>query len=149
MELPGQIWKHKNDLFYNFICILFVERENDLFRVLILFRSSLFQSVLFVHILVKCNCYAYDDNDMIKYLITLLQKWDVTGTLGLHCISLQELVISRVEQARQGFFLFSPCSSRSTIVARNSIDIYREKQDVGVLNPHQKALNLGISLCLP
>ena len=57
---------------------LFLERENGPFRVLIPFLS-LFSKVFFWFTnLVKCKCYAYDDNDMIKCLMTLLQKWDVT-----------------------------------------------------------------------
>ena len=44
--------------------------------------------------------------------------------------------------------ILSQHSSRSTLVTKTTIDIQRERQDVGVLLPHQKALNLGTSLCL-
>ena len=66
-------------VFYNFICIWFVERENAQFRVLIPFLSSLFKVFFWFTILVRCQWHAYDDNDMVKCLITLLQKWDVTS----------------------------------------------------------------------
>ena len=45
---------------------LVLEIENGPFRVLIPFLSSPFNIFLLVHILFKCNCNAYDANEMIK-----------------------------------------------------------------------------------
>ena len=45
---------------------LFLERENGQFVDLISFLSSLFKIFFWFTFLVKCKCYAYDANDMIK-----------------------------------------------------------------------------------
>ena len=48
-------------------------------RVLIPFPSSLFKILFWFTFLLNANAMIMMLNDMVKHLITLLQKWDVTG----------------------------------------------------------------------
>ena len=67
-------------------------------RVLIPFLSFFSKVFFWFTFLVKCKRNDYDANDMIKCLITLLQKWDVTGLPPLQ--ESRPEILSRREKGR-------------------------------------------------